>query len=212
VPNEVINYDGVHIVGYCDLASRLAHTSSQLYGTNLYHLLEDMGGGKNFRIDFDDVVIRSATVVKEGEITWPPPPVSVTAAPKKDETAVEAAKAPVVAETSATMTWIMLAAAVLALVGVAMTGDQGFITDVTVFVLACIVGWQVIWNVSASLHTPLMSVTNAISGIILVGGMIQVGAENSVAAMCGAIAIFFASINIAGGFSVTHRMLKMFRK
>jgi NAD(P) transhydrogenase subunit alpha len=110
------------------------------------------------------------------------------------------------------MTWIMLAAAVLALVGVAMTGDQGFITDVTVFVLACIVGWQVIWNVSASLHTPLMSVTNAISGIILVGGMIQVGAENSVAAMCGAIAIFFATINIAGGFSVTHRMLKMFRK
>ena len=212
VPNEVIYYDGVHVVGYCDLASRLAHTSSQLYGTNLYHLLEDMGGGKQFRVDFDDVVIRCATVVKEGEITWPPPPVSVSAAPKKAEADAAAAKTPVVAGTSGVATWVMLAVAVLALVGVAMTGDQGFITDVTVFVLACIVGWQVIWNVSASLHTPLMSVTNAISGIILVGGMIQVGVGNGVAALCGAIAIFFATINIAGGFSVTHRMLKMFRK
>ena len=107
---------------------------------------------------------------------------------------------------------VMLALAAIALVGVAFTQDRGFITDVTVFVLACIVGWQVIWNVTAALHTPLMSVTNAISGIILIGGMIQVGASNGPAALLGAIAIFVATINIAGGFLVTHRMLKMFRK
>ena len=93
-----------------------------------------------------------------------------------------------------------------------MTRDRGFITDVTVFILACIVGWQVIWNVSASLHTPLMSVTNAISGIIIVGGMLQVGVDHRAAAILGAIAIFVATINIAGGFLVTHRMLKMFRR
>lgn len=210
VPNEVINFDGVHVVGYCDLASRLAHTSSQLYGTNLYHLLEEMGGGENFSVNMDDVVIRSATVVKAGEITWPPPPVSVTAAPKKTES--NTASVPIIAKKSSVTTWVMLAVAVLALVGVAMTRDEGFITDVTVFVLACVVGWQVIWNVSASLHTPLMSVTNAISGIIVVGGMIQVGSGSGIAAVLGAVAIFVATINIAGGFQVTHRMLKMFRK
>ncbi|MGB7347651.1 MAG: Re/Si-specific NAD(P)(+) transhydrogenase subunit alpha [Pirellulaceae bacterium] len=210
VPNEVIMYDGVHVVGYCDLPSRLAHTSSQLYGTNLYHLMEDMGGSENFCVDMGDPVIRSATVVNEGAITWPPPPVAVTAAPKKIES--QAPTPNVVTAKSGLTTWVMLAAAVLALIGVAMTQDSSFITDVTVFVLACIVGWQVIWNVTASLHTPLMSVTNAISGIILVGGMIQVGAGNGLAAALGAIAIFVATINIAGGFLVTHRMLKMFRR
>ncbi|QDT08449.1 Re/Si-specific NAD(P)(+) transhydrogenase subunit alpha [Planctomycetes bacterium K23_9] len=210
VPNEVITFDGVHVVGYCDLPSRLAHTSSQLYGTNLYHLMEDMGGSENYRVDMNDEVIRSATVVNAGHVTWPPPPVSVSAKPKL----VETPTAPAIAKTGASpaMTWALLAAAVLALVGVAMTRDQGFIADVTVFVLACVVGWQVIWNVTASLHTPLMSVTNAISGIILVGGMIQVGAGSGLAAALGAVASFVATINIAGGFLVTHRMLKMFRK
>jgi NAD(P) transhydrogenase subunit alpha len=107
---------------------------------------------------------------------------------------------------------VMLLLGVLLLVGIAMTGDRSFITDFTVFVLACIVGWQVIWNVTAALHTPLMSVTNAISGIIIIGGMLQVGVDHPVAAILGAIAIFVATINVAGGFLVTHRMLKMFRK
>ena len=107
---------------------------------------------------------------------------------------------------------MMLFVVILALAGVAMTQNAGFITDFTVFLLSCIVGWQVIWNVSASLHTPLMSVTNAISGIIVVGGMVQMGVSSSPAVWLAAIAIFVASINIAGGFLVTHRMLKMFRK
>ena len=210
VPNEVTQHEGVHIVGYSDLPSRLANTSSQLYGTNLFHLLSDMGGAKDFKLDMQDDVVRSATVVKEGEITWPPPPVSVTAAaPKSEPKPVQQISAK---PKTNWMSYAMLAMAALALLGVAFTRDRGFITDVTVFVLACVIGWQVIWNVSASLHTPLMSVTNAISGIILVGGMIQVGASSGIAAFLGAVAIFVATINIAGGFLVTHRMLKMFRK
>ena len=211
VADQVIQHHGVHVVGYSDLASRLAHTSSQLYGTNLFHLLDELGGAMNFHIDMDDDVIRSATVVKDGAVTWPPPPVAVSAAPAKSE--------PIAAlQTAQPKTGIgvlgiaMLAAASFVLVGIGFSRNQGLMTDFTVFVLACIVGWQVIWNVSAALHTPLMSVTNAISGIIIVGGMVQVGVNNTPAATLGALAIFFATINIAGGFLVTQRMLRMFRR
>ncbi|MBD54154.1 MAG: NAD(P)(+) transhydrogenase (Re/Si-specific) subunit alpha [Rhodopirellula sp.] len=212
IPNEVTTHHGVHIIGYSDLASRLANTSSQLYGTNLVHLLDEMGGAEAFKFDMEDVVIRSATVVKDGEVTWPPPPVSVSAAapsqapaPAAQETVESPSKIP-------WLSYIMLLVVILALAGVAMTQNAGFITDFTVFLLSCIIGWQVIWNVSASLHTPLMSVTNAISGIIVVGGMVQMGVSSSPAVWLAATAIFVASINIAGGFLVTHRMLKMFRK
>ena len=210
VPNEVTQHNGVHIVGYSDLPSRLANTSSQLYGTNLYHLLDDMGGANEFKLDMEDDVVRSATVVKDGKVTWPPPPVSVSAVAPKTEPKPDAQISAKPKSHWGSIAMLVLAA--LALIAAAFTQDRGFITDVTVFVLACIIGWQVIWNVSASLHTPLMSVTNAISGIILIGGMIQVGANSGMAAFLGAIAIFVATINIAGGFLVTHRMLKMFRK
>lgn len=211
VPGEVTKFKGVHIVGYSDLASRLAHTSSQLYGTNLFHLLEELGGSENFDVNMDDDVIRSTTVVKDGEVTWPPPPVSVSAAPVKPAAEATATVA-VVEKKFGLFDAAILAAVVLALLGVAATRNQGFITDFTVFVLACIIGWQVIWNVTASLHTPLMSVTNAISGIIIVGGMVQLGVDSTWAVALGALAILVATINIAGGFLVTHRMLKMFRK
>ena len=212
VPDEISQHNGVHIIGYSDLPSRLANTSSQLYGTNLYHLLDDLGGANDFNINMDDEVIRSATVVNAGEITWPPPPVAVSAAPKQ-QAAVTAPEND--SATSDQINWFSIACivvAVLALLAVAMTQNKSFITDFTVFVLACAVGWQVIWNVSASLHTPLMSVTNAISGIIIVGGMVQVGVASGPAAFLGAVAIFVATINIVGGFLITHRMLKMFRK
>ena len=211
VPDKVTKYRGVHIVGYSDLPSRLAHTSSQLYGTNLYHLLEEMGGAGDFRIDMSDDVIRSATVVKDGQVTWPPPPVAVSVAPKSTPAETQTPVA-VAEKKTGLLKLAMIAVGILLLLGIAMTRDSGFITDLTVFVLACVVGWQVIWNVTASLHTPLMSVTNAISGIIIVGGMIQVGAADVTASWLGAVAIFVATINIAGGFLVTHRMLKMFRK
>ncbi len=211
VEGEVIKHCGVHIVGYSDLASRLAHTSSQLYGTNLYHLLDELGGANGFNVDMDDEVLRSATVVKDGIVTWPPPPVSVSAAPQKTESKAEPLRA-VAKSDSKVFAAAMLLLVGAVLVGIGFTQNQGFITDFTVFLLACIVGWQVIWNVSAALHTPLMSVTNAISGIIIVGGMVQVGVGNGPAAVLGAVAIFFATINITGGFLVTGRMLKMFHK
>jgi NAD(P) transhydrogenase subunit alpha len=211
VPDQLTQYHGVHVIGYTDLPSRLANTSSQLYGNNLYHLLDELGGADQFQIDMDDDVVRSATVVKDGQVTWPPPPVSVTAAARKPATETPAKATP----ESPKLPWLPITVAVaagLALVGVAMTRDRGFMTDVTVFILACIIGWQVIWNVTASLHTPLMSVTNAISGIIIVGGMLQLTVSSGPAVWLGGIAVFFASINIAGGFLVTHRMLKMFHK
>lgn len=210
VPNKVIEHNDVHVVGYSDFPSRLAHTSSQLYGTNLFHLLEELGDSNHFNVDMSDVVIRAATVVKDGEITWPPPPIAVSATPKH----VSSAKLPVVeaAEPSKILNIVMLILAAGLMIALGMTQNRALITDVTVFVLACIVGWQVIWNVSPSLHTPLMSVTNAISGIIIVGGMVQVGAASGPAALLGGLAIFVATINIAGGFLVTQRMLKMFRR
>ena len=211
VPNEVAMHHGVHVIGYCDLPSRLANTSSQLYGTNLVHLLDELGGAEEFNLNMDDEVIRSATVVKDGEITWPPPPVSVSVQSSEAIPELPAKPEPEQAG-SGVLSLVLLAASALLLIGIGMTQNRGFITDFTVFVLACFVGWQVIWNVTASLHTPLMSVTNAISGIIIVGGMIQVGSTNTAASILGAAAIFVATINIAGGFFVTHRMLKMFRK
>lgn len=210
VKDQVVNHRGVHIVGYSDLPSRLASTSSQLYGTNLFHVLDEMGGADNFSINMDDEVIRSMTVVNQGEITWPPPPVAVT---KAATIPAPAAKAAVQTKPKSQLSnWIALLIAALALIGIGLTKDPDLLTDVTVFILACVIGWQVIWNVTAALHTPLMSVTNAISGIIIVGGMVQAGTGNQIAAVLGAAAIFFATINIAGGFLVTQRMLKMFRR
>lgn len=211
VPDEVVVHAGVHIVGYTDMPSRLAHTSSQLYGTNLFHLLDELGGADDFRLDLEDVVIRSATVVHNGVIMWPPPAVSVSRAPRTDEEAPPSAIAEAEQQGKILPLITLLVAAAL-LLALGLTRDSGLITDFTVFVLAVIVGWQVIWNVTPALHTPLMSVTNAISGIIVIGGLIQVGVEQTAAWALGLVAIFVATINVAGGFLVTHRMLKMFRK
>lgn len=212
--DKVVTHAGVHVIGYSDLPSRLPSTSSQLYGTNLYHVLDDMGGTEDFKIDMEDDVIRSMTVATGGQVTWPPPQVSVTAAPAKPAAAPEAAAPEPATSSSNASSWVAIAIAILALVGLGFSQDGGLLTDFTVFILACVIGWQVIWNVTAALHTPLMSVTNAISGIIIIGGMVQVGvgSASQLAAILGAAAIFFATINIAGGFLVTQRMLKMFHK
>ncbi|MEM7476946.1 MAG: Re/Si-specific NAD(P)(+) transhydrogenase subunit alpha [Planctomycetota bacterium] len=209
--DKIVDQNGVKIIGYSDLPSRLPATSSQLYGTNLYHVLDDLGGAKDFKLDMEDDVIRSMTVATGGDVTWPPPQVAVSAAPKS-KPAADATQLPTENPKSKWPSWIALALAILCLVGLGFSQDAGLLVDFTVFTLACIIGWQVIWNVTAALHTPLMSVTNAISGIIIVGGMIQVVTPNTLAAILGAAAIFFATINIAGGFLVTQRMLKMFHK
>ena len=214
VKDEVFTTEnGVKIIGYTDLPSRLPTQSSQLYSTNLVNLMKLLCKNKDGQIDidFEDEVIRGATVVKEGEISWPPPAINVSAAPapKAEE------KAEVVVEEKAPNKWIKPLSAIVAagLFGwVASVAPTAFLSHFTVFTLACIVGYGVVWNVAHSLHTPLMSVTNAISSIILVGALLQVGSEHWYVNTLAMLAILIATINIVGGFTVTHRMLKMFQK
>jgi NAD(P) transhydrogenase subunit alpha len=219
-PGAVVERHGVHIVGYVDLPSRLAPTASQLYGSNLAHLLAEMGGAKTFHIDLEDEVVRGALVVLRGEMMWPPPkkepaPAQKAPAPRTatgPQPAAAAAGA-VKRKRSPALTAFALAVLAVALVAFGRVAPSAFLSHLTVFSLACVVGWQVIWNVTPALHTPLMSVTNAISGIIVVGGMLQVsGPPSSPVTILGASAILLASINIVGGFLVTQRMLRMFRK
>lgn len=216
-PGTVVERHGVHILGYTDLPSRLAPTASFLYGNNLGHLLSDMGGGAGFKVDVNDEVVRGALVLLNGELMWPPPkreaPPAPQAQPAKPAAApagkAHAAKEP----SSGAGTAIALVVAALAFVGLGLVAPPSFLAHLTVFALACIVGWQVVWNVTPALHTPLMSVTNAISGIIVIGGMLQVsGPVADPAVLLGAAAILLATINISGGFLVTQRMLKMFSR
>lgn len=204
--------NGVKIIGYTDLPSRLPTQSSQLYGTNLVNLLKLLCKEKNgdIVIDFDDVVIRGVTTVRAGEITWPAPPIQVSAAPKA---AQPAAAAPAVDARPASpwRKYLLLALVIVLFACLANVAPAAFLSHFTVFALACVVGYYVVWNVSHALHTPLMSVTNAISGIIVVGALLQIGHGGWVTFLAF-IAVLIASINIFGGFTVTQRMLKMFRK
>jgi H+-translocating NAD(P) transhydrogenase subunit alpha len=218
VPGErVVTANGVTILGYTDLAGRLPAQASQLYGTNLVNLMKLLTPGKDGRLvlDFDDVVQRTITVVRDGELTWPPPPVQVSATPV-------AAPAPVVepAPAKAPMTparrlgLILAGAAVLFLV--ASVAPPALLGHLTVFALAIVIGYYVIGHVHHALHTPLMSVTNAISGIIVVGALLQIGHSGGpsswpITAMAF-VATLLASINIFGGFAVTRRMLAMFSR
>jgi len=212
-PGEVVVKDGVTIIGYTDLPSRLATQSSQLYATNLRHLITDMTPEKdgNIVVDFEDEVVRGATVCKDGETTYPPPAPKLSAAPPK---AAEPEPAPVIVEKKPSVAGpiIMVAVAALALLGLGAVAPPDFMAHFTVFVLACFVGYMVIWNVSPALHTPLMSVTNAISSIIVIGALIQLSSADKVIMWIAAVTVLITSINIAGGFAVTRRMLEMFRK
>ena len=211
-PGKVAQHNGVSIIGYTDLPSRLATTSSQLYATNLRHLLTDMTPEKdgNITLDLEDEVVRGATVCTGGETIWPPPPPTISAAPVK----AEPAPAPVVEPKKASLVGpiVMVAVGALALLGLGAVAPPEFMAHFTVFVLACFVGYMVIWNVTSALHTPLMSVTNAISSIIVIGALLQISSANPVIMWIATATVLITSINIAGGFAVTRRMLEMFRK
>lgn len=222
-PDEIYCYKGVTIVGLTDLPSRMAQQASQLYGTNLYHLLEEMGGATNYKVDLEDEVVRSVLVVHAGEITWPPPKKAggaqeqgskgAFAAGESSQSKIQNPFTPALSSSKGSndLLWLLLAG--LALLGIGISAPASFLSHCTVFVLACFVGWHAIWNVKPALHTPLMSVTNAISGIIIIGGMLQIsGAWSSSTTILGAIAVLIGTINISGGFLVTQRMLKMFQK
>ena len=212
--NEVVQAYGVSIIGYTDLPSRLAGQSSQLYGTNLRHLLTDMCPNKDgiVVVDFEDEVVRGATVVKDGEITWPPPAPKLSAAPVKPAEP----ETPPVEPKKETPSWVgpalTFGIGALALLGLGAVAPASFMAHFTVFVLACFVGYMVIWNVTAALHTPLMSVTNAISSIIVLGAILQISSGETAIMWVAGFAVLITSINIAGGFAVTRRMLEMFRK
>jgi len=212
-PGEVAVRNGVSIIGYTDLPSRLAAQSSQLYGTNLRHLLTDMTPEKdgNLVLDLEDEVVRGATVCTGGETLWPPPAPKLSAAP-----AAKAAPAPAPVkeekERSLVGPIIGMIVAGLALLGLGAVAPPSFMAHFTVFVLACFVGYMVIWNVTAALHTPLMSVTNAISSIIVIGALLQISSDVPLIKWIAVGTVLITSVNIFGGFAVTRRMLEMFRK
>ncbi len=234
VPGQAVVEHGVTIIGFTDLPSRMASVSSDLYGMNLWHFIEELGGAANFKIDHDNDAVRPALVLEHGEKKWPAPPMAKAEAPKPAPVAPKLPsespappakihghggpkmKAPAgggllaVIGLLAAIAWVVLRLTK----GSAHVSEDSFVLvqQLTVFVMAVIVGWQVVWSVSPALHTPLMSVTNAISGIIVVGGIMGGTGELHASAAVAIIATAFATINIAGGFLVTRRMLAMFRK
>ncbi len=216
-PGLVNTHNGVKIIGYTDLASRLPNQASKLFGTNMAHFLKEMKIGEGWNVDLDNEVIRGALVTYQGEVTYPPPRPKVD--PSKVAAQQQAATAkthdkkvePAKSNSLRNITLMALVLAVLLLIG--FFAPPSFLPHFTVFVLACFVGYMVIWDVTPSLHTPLMSVTNAISGIIIIGAMLQIskGLDNWIT-WVAAVGIFLSAINIFGGFLVTRRMLGMFRK
>ncbi|MDO9925410.1 Re/Si-specific NAD(P)(+) transhydrogenase subunit alpha [Glaesserella parasuis] len=203
----------VKIIGYTDLPGRLPTQSSQLYGTNLVNLLKLLCKEKdgNINIDFEDVVLRGVTVIRDGEVTWPAPPIQVSAQPQQKAAAKPAEKKEE-KPADPRIKYGLLALAVIAFLWLASVAPAAFLSHFTVFVLSCVVGYYVVWNISHALHTPLMAVTNAISGIIIVGALLQISQGSFFISVLAFIAILVASINIFGGFKVTQRMLAMFRK
>jgi NAD(P) transhydrogenase subunit alpha len=230
VPGEAVVRHGVTIIGYTDLPSRLAKQASTLYATNLLRLTEELCKTKDgsINVNFEDEAIRGLTVIKDGEVTWPAPPLKVAAAPPPRPAAATPAPAKKSAHghgesepmAGGTLAVIFGVGAVLFwLVGA--YAPASFLSHFTVFVLACFIGYMVIWNVKPSLHTPLMSVTNAISSIIAVGALVQIAPPLGAAAEgrpsglilgLAFVALALTAVNMFGGFAVTRRMLAMFRK
>ena len=222
VDEKIVTDNGVTIVGYTDFPSRMAAQASTLYATNIRHMLTDLTPAKDGVInhDMEDDVIRGATIAHDNAVTFPPPPpkvAAIAAAPKKEksrELTVEEKRAEEVAAfkaaTKSQVTMLAVGAAVMLLIGA--YAPASFMQHFIVFALACFVGFQVIWGVAHSLHTPLMAVTNAISGIVILGALLQVGSGNLLVVILAFISVLIASINVVGGFLVTRRMLAMFQK
>lgn len=214
VPGEVFTTEnGVKVIGYTDLANRLSGQSSQLYATNLVNLAKLITPEKdgNIVLNPEDVIVRNMTVTRDGEITFPPPPIQVSAQPQAAAKVEPVAKP----EPEPVPTWKKLLPAGIAAIAILWVGavaPAAFLNHFIVFVLSCVVGYYVVWNVSHSLHTPLMSVTNAISGIVILGALLQISQGNTWVSILAFLAVLLVSINIFGGFYVTRRMLNMFRK
>jgi NAD(P) transhydrogenase subunit alpha len=219
--DKIVSDNGVTIVGYTDFPSRMATQASTLYGNNVRHMMADLTPEKDGRVahDMEDDVIRGATVTHAGEITYPPPKpkvAAIAAKPKErpreltPEERREAEQAAFRSQTTRQAGLLALGTAIVLLIGV--WAPESFMQHFIVFALACFVGFQVIWGVSHSLHTPLMAITNAISGIIILGALLQIGSGNWIVVLLSFVSVLIAAINIVGGFLVTRRMLAMFQK
>jgi NAD(P) transhydrogenase subunit alpha len=221
VPDQkIVSNNGVTIIGYTDFPSRMAAQSSELYSTNIRHMISDLTPEKDGRInhDMEDDVIRGATVCFGGEVTFPPPPPKIQAIAaqsakpiQKSKSELDQEKAELLTKSGKQQTYALMGGAILMLV-IGAYAPSSFMQHFIVFSLSCFVGFQVIWNVSHSLHTPLMAVTNAISGIIILGALLQMGSSNLIITILASISVLIATINIVGGFMVTRRMLQMFQK
>ena len=223
-PGKIVYHKGVTIIGYTDLPSRMASMSSQLYGATVTALLDDLRDENgDLHVDLEDEVVRGAIVLHEGKMLWPAPVKELPPPPEPGvptRSTASAALAPTSSgqeDKGINPLFLVVIGLVLLALGFFVPTEQAtakgsLLSHLTVFILAVFVGFQVVWNVKPALHTPLMSVTNAISGIILVGGMLQLSGELNITTILGAVAVFIAAINIAGGFLVTNRMLAMFRK
>ncbi|EBA03074.1 NAD(P) transhydrogenase subunit alpha [Rhodobacterales bacterium HTCC2150] len=218
---KIVSENGVTVVGYTDFPSRMAAQSSTLYANNIRHMMTDLTPEKDGQVvhNMEDDVIRGATASFEGDITFPPPPPkikAIAAKPKKaivEQTPEEKRAAEIAAFKAATRTQAtVLGAGALLMLLIGAYAPASFMQHFIVFVLACFVGFQVIWNVSHSLHTPLMAVTNAVSGIVVLGALLQIGSGNWLVVVLASISVLIATINIVGGFLVTRRMLAMFQR
>ena len=223
MPDEkIVTENGVTIIGYTDFPSRMGAQASELYGNNIRHMLADLTPGKDGKVvhNMEDDVIRGATVTKDGDVTWPPPPPKVQAIavqkpkekPKELTPEERRAKeqADFRAQTRSQITMLGAGAVLMLLIG--LFAPASFLSHFIVFVLACFIGFSVIWNVAHSLHTPLMAITNAISSIVILGALLQIGSGSAWVVILGALAVLMTAVNIFGGFLVTRRMLAMFQK
>jgi H+-translocating NAD(P) transhydrogenase subunit alpha len=218
-PNKKIQHHQVTVLGYTDLPSRMANQASQLYASNLFHFVQHLQKDGQFVLDQEDEIVHGSLVCHDGKLLWPPkplkkatpppvPPVKKTVACEEKTPSVKVASK----KSPSFVRWGLLVLVLACIVWVGRVFPATFLSHLSVFVLACIIGWQVVWNVTPALHTPLMSVTNAISGIILLGGLLGISAGFNVISILAALALLIATINVVGGFLVTYRMLKMFRR
>ena len=217
---KIVSENGVTVIGYTDFPSRMAAQSSTLYSTNIRHMLTDLTPNKDGKLkhDMKDDVIRGATATHKGKITFPPPPPKIAAIAAKAPSAplptaeeILAQEAEIMKKSGAQQTGLLVFGGLLMLL-IGAYAPASFMQHFIVFVLSCFIGFQVIWNVSHSLHTPLMAITNAISGIIILGALLQIGNNGFIITVLASISVLIAMINIVGGFMVTRRMLQMFQK
>lgn len=217
---KIVTDNGVTIIGYTDLPARMAAQSSTLYATNIRHMMTDLTPKKDGKLkhDMKDDVIRGATATHKGKITFPPPPPKIQAiaaqkpkAPEKTADEIKAEEAAAALQAGKQQTMVLIGGGLLMLL-IGAYAPASFMQHFIVFVLSCFIGFQVIWKVSHALHTPLMAITNAISGIIILGALLQIGGHGFIVTVLASISILIATINIVGGFMVTRRMLQMFQK